>query len=57
MQKSLEVGEAGDAGRCEASEVTKLLLERETQAKVTQLKFNTLQKSLQEKQSEVSRFM
>lgn len=54
MQKSLEAGDAGDAGRREASEVRRLLMEQDTQTKVTQLKLATLQKSLQEKQEEVS---
>lgn len=54
MQKSLEGGEAGDTVRREASEVRRLLLERDTQARVAQLKLSTLQRSLQEKQSEVS---
>lgn len=54
MQKNLEAGEAGDTVRREASEVRRLLLERDTQARVAQLKLTTLQRSLQEKQSEVS---
>lgn len=54
VQKSLEAGEAGDTVRHEASEVRRLLLERDTQARVAQLKLTTLQRSLQEKQSEVS---
>lgn len=54
MQKTLEAGEAGDTVRREASEVRRLLLERDTQARVAQLKLTTLQRSLQEKQSEVS---
>ena len=54
MQKGLDVGEGREAGRREASDVRRLLLDRDTQAKVTQLKLTTLQRSLQEKQSEVS---
>ncbi|XP_050711446.1 centrosome-associated protein CEP250-like isoform X7 [Eriocheir sinensis] len=54
LKKTLEAGEAGETVRREASEVRRLLLERDTQARVAQLKLTTLQRSLQEKQSEVS---
>ncbi|KAK8406454.1 hypothetical protein O3P69_007250 [Scylla paramamosain] len=54
LKKGLDTGEGGEAGRREASDVRRLLLDRDTQAKVTQLKLTTLQRSLQEKQSEVT---
>ncbi|XP_045128826.1 paramyosin-like isoform X6 [Portunus trituberculatus] len=54
LKKGLDTSEGAEAGRREASDVRRLLLDRDTQAKVTQLKLTTLQRSLQEKQSEVT---